>query len=110
MAKSALETEFKYKLRLLGLPEPVSEYRFHPVRKWRFDFAYPDKKIAFEVDGGIWSAGRHNRGSGYEGDAEKYNQAAINGWYVFRFTSGMIGDHRSTEILEQVKLILERGE
>ncbi len=102
-----LEKEFVFKLKAIGLPDPVNEYRFHPVRRWRFDFAYPEQKIAFEVEGGTWNGGRHNRGSGYEKDAEKYNQAAVLGWQVYRFTGGMIRDERSTEILEQVKLILK---
>ena len=25
---------------------PAKEYVFHPVRKWRFDYAFPDAKIA----------------------------------------------------------------
>lgn len=69
-----------------GIPEPVAEYRFHPVRRWRFDFAFPEYKIALEVDGGIWVRGRHNRGAGMQADMEKFNTAAGMGWRVLRAT------------------------
>lgn len=66
--------------------ECVKEYRFHPVRRWRFDYAIPDKKIAIEIDGGVWNYGRHNRASGYVADMEKFNAAASMGWVVLKFT------------------------
>ena len=46
----------------LNLPAPVPEFRFHPERKWRFDFAWPEHKIAVEQEGGVWIQGRHTRG------------------------------------------------
>ena len=65
--------------------ECVREYRFHPTRQWRFDYAIPDLRIAIEIDGGIWINGRHNRASGYLGDMEKFNAAATLGWVVLKF-------------------------
>lgn len=64
----------------------MPEYRFHSVRRWRFDYAWPDLHIALEVEGGVWTAGRHTRGSGFVKDMEKYNEAAIAGWTVLRCT------------------------
>ena len=69
---------------------PQREFLFHKKRKWRFDLAWPDLLIAVEVEGGIWTGGRHVRGEGYEGDCEKYNEAQLAGWMVLRFTPGMI--------------------
>lgn len=69
-----------------GIETPQSEYRFHPTRRWRFDYAFVDRKIGVEIEGGIWSGGRHTRGSGFLGDMEKYNEAGKMGWRVFRFT------------------------
>lgn len=66
--------------------ECVREYRFHPSRLWRFDYAIPDLRIAIEIDGGVWINGRHNRASGYLGDMEKFNAAASLGWVVLKFT------------------------
>jgi very-short-patch-repair endonuclease len=70
--------------RECGLPEPVFEYRFHPTRKWRFDIAFPSAKVAVEVEGGVWTKGRHTRPSGFRADMEKYNAAAVLGWRVLR--------------------------
>jgi hypothetical protein len=67
-----------------GLPAPVPEFIFARPRKWRFDFAWPDKMVALEIEGGVWSGGRHTRGAGFLGDMEKYNQAAVMGWRVVR--------------------------
>jgi len=73
-----------------GLPEPVTEHRFHPTRKWRFDAAIPSAKVAIEVNGGIWTRGRHMRGSGYIGDRMKINAAQILGWIVLEFATDQI--------------------
>lgn len=62
------------------------EHLFHSTRKWRFDLALPDHQIALEIEGGIWTQGRHVRGSGYENDMEKYNAAQEIGWRVARAT------------------------
>ena len=62
------------------------EYRFAAPRKWRFDYAWVDEMVALEVEGGIWTQGRHTRGKGVLGDMEKYNEAAILGWKVIRAT------------------------
>ena len=61
------------------------EYRFNPLRRWRFDFAIPMHAIAIEVEGGVWTQGRHTRGSGYIKDCEKYNSAVMLGWRVLRY-------------------------
>ena len=65
-----------------GLPVPVTEYQFHPTRKWRFDICWPDNKVAIEVDGGIWIAGGHNRGAQIKKDWEKRNTATVMGWRI----------------------------
>lgn len=69
---------------------PVTEYQFQPTRKWRFDFAFPDRKVAVECEGGTWNGGRHTRGSGFAADCEKYNAAAAAGWFVFRFDGNAV--------------------
>ena len=66
--------------------ECVKEYKFHPVRKWRFDYAIPEHKIALEVEGGVWTGGRHTSSVGFMKDMEKYNTATLMGWRVFRTT------------------------
>src|SRR5579871_3812123 len=87
--------------RSLGLPVPAPEYRFAPPRRWRFDFAWPAHRLALEVEGGVWSGGRHVRGKGYERDCEKYSEAALRGWRVLRVTSGMVKDGRALALLSR---------
>lgn len=73
-----------------GLPTPTPEYRFAPPRRWRFDLAFVDQKVAIEQEGGVWIQGRHSRGAGMVKDMEKYNAAGLLGWRVFRFTPQQI--------------------
>ena len=98
--KSDLELEFLSQVRLAGLPEPEREYRFHPTRRWKFDFCWPSKMVAVELEGGTWTGGRHTRPVGFEKDCEKYNEAAIMGWKVLRFTANMV---RSGEALTKTE-------
>jgi very-short-patch-repair endonuclease len=60
--------------------------------KWRIDLSYPLAKppIAIEVDGAVFSGGRHVRGGGVEKDCEKYCHLAIAGWRLMRVTSGQV--------------------
>lgn len=66
------------------LPVPACEHRFHPERKWRFDYAWPDYLVALEVEGGAFTKGRHTRPMGFLADIEKYNRATALGWRVLR--------------------------
>lgn len=83
---SALEAELARQMQLAGVPSPMPEYRFEPARRWRADFAWPDRMVMVEVEGGHWTGGRHTRGAGFEKDCEKYNEAALGGWSVIRVT------------------------
>lgn len=87
--KAALEQRFFDHWRMiaepLGLPRPEMQVRFHPERKWRFDFAFVGPKLAVEVDGGSFIGGGHNRGAGQAKDHEKQNEAVRLGWRVLRF-------------------------
>jgi len=93
-----------------GLPEPVPEYRFHPVRKWRFDFAWPLHMIAMEIEGGIWTRGAHVRAIHFMSDMEKYNEAAKMGWRVFRFTPQQYNKGIATDFLRGVFHVPETAE
>ena len=86
-AKSEAEVRFPLMVAALKLPDPEREYRFaQPERQWRFDFAWPGRMLAVEIEGGSWAGGRHTTGSGFAADLEKYNDAAIRGWRVIRLT------------------------
>jgi very-short-patch-repair endonuclease len=65
----------------------VQELPFHPVRKWRFDFALPVKMVAIEYEGIFSEKSGHTTHKGYIKDVEKYNEAQALGWDVIRFTA-----------------------
>jgi hypothetical protein len=87
-----------------GLPVPVAEFRFHPTRKWRFDFAWPDARVALEVEGSVPGVGgRHRSYDGWRADMAKYNAAATLGWRLVRCTPAT---RDSAETLEAVRAAL----
>jgi len=81
---SRLEKRFETLWRALGGPELEREFRFHPTRKWRADFAHLPSRTLIEIEGGIYVNGRHNRAAGFAADLEKYLEAALAGWRVIR--------------------------
>ena len=78
---------------------PVGEHIFFPIRKWRFDFCWPDQRIALEIEGGVFTEGRHTRGSGFINDMQKYNAAAYLGWRVIRTTWSQLNSPTMLDVL-----------
>jgi hypothetical protein len=89
-----------------GLPAPVTEHRFHPERKWRFDFAFPTVGVAVEVQGGIWTRGRHTRGAALKLEWEKLNTAAAMGWRILFCEPNEV---TTTAFAKRVKAAVEFG-
>lgn len=81
--------------------EVVKEYKFHDTRRWRFDYAFPAYKVAVEVDGGIWTGGRHINPAGYINDLEKLNTAASMGWLVLRITTADRFASKTYDLIQQ---------
>lgn len=98
---SHLTSHLARDIKAMALPEPSTEHRFHPVRRWRFDFAWPDVMLAVEVEGGVYANGRHSRGAGFTNDCEKYNEATLMGWRVLRVTAPQIKSGQAVEWLRQ---------
>lgn len=74
------------------------EVRFHPTRRWRFDVAIHELKLAFEIEGGTWRGGRHVNPIGFAKDCEKYNEAVKRGWKVFRLVPSMLNEEYFEEL------------
>lgn len=91
---------------------PLREFRFHPTRKWRFDLAWPELRVAVELDGATWHGGRHTSGAGYREDCLKLNAAVRAGWRVLRYTSTDLRERLACEKVQrtpkrrQVKAVL----
>lgn len=105
--ESTLESKFSLILRAYGqdLPAYEREYKGIPGRRYSFDFAYPNQKLAIELEGGVYNQGRHTRGAGYEGDCRKYNLMTLHGWRLLRFTSGML-DSEPEQCIDMVRKAL----
>jgi very-short-patch-repair endonuclease len=110
---SYLEQQFERLLLRHQLPQPIREYKFHPMRKWRFDFAWPKIKLAVEIDGGTFGGpkmlGNHAIGKRYQQDCIKQNAAMMDGWAVLRADREMVcteefGDVVKSMILKRIEL------
>jgi len=75
-----------------GWPAPVYELRFAPPRLWRFDLAWPGARLAVEIQGGIYTFGRHVRGPALLREWEKLNTAALDGWAVLLVSPDQVTD------------------
>jgi very-short-patch-repair endonuclease len=97
------ETILRRQIRAVGLPAAEAQHAFakNIGRGWRFDGAWPDLFVAYEVDGGSWSNGRHVRGLGFAEDCLKLSTAAAIGWRVLRFTTEQVEDGTAIRLLEQ---------
>ncbi len=101
---SRLENRFQMLWKAVDGPPLEREYRFHTERRWRADFAHLEARVLIEIEGGIWVNGRHNRAAGFNADLEKYLEAGLAGWRVFRFGSDQItleNVQRLAELLRQ---------
>lgn len=117
---SKLEQSFAMQCKAAGLPDMrwgENELLFHPTRKWRFDFAWEEFKVAVEAEGGTYTHGqtradkatgkravqksRHLTPTGYHEDCIKYAEAAILGWTVIRADAKMIKSGAALKLLER---------
>ena len=88
------------------------EYRWHPTRKWRSDFAIwrgeptgEMPRLLVEIEGVRWDKpGRHQRAEGMEKDCEKYAEALLAGYRVLRVTPRMVRDGRALQFIERAMI------
>lgn len=110
-AKQIAQT-FADQLAARGIATPEREYLFADRigRRWRFDFAWPDRLIAVEieglvvrrVDGHLQVLGRHASITGFKDDCEKYAWAAVFGWRVLRFEQSQVKSRFAAEMVGRV--------
>lgn len=108
VTKLTAEETFLEKWNEFGYPNSdiVRELHFHPTRRWRFDFAFPSRKVAIEVSG----RGRHQTVVGVRNDSEKNNAAVRLGWVVLYIpTSDIRGRNKFGESLLElfIELVCE---
>ena len=113
-ASSYLEDAFDLWCNQTGFPvnQYVKEFQFHPTRKWRFDFAWPNVAVAVEIEGLKWDGkGRHQTAKGFMDDAEKYEAALRWGWKVYRVPGPWIAESEERmiwrpQVMETLKMLL----
>jgi len=87
------------------LPEPVRQYKFCPTRKWPFDFAWVDAKLAAEIQGGAhMPRSGHNTAIGQWKDYEKWREAVLMGWRILPFNT--IDMQHPNDVVEFVARVL----
>ena len=97
---SKLERIMAFHLKAAKIPFE-REYRFHPTRRWKMDFAWPLVKVALEIHGGTFVRGAHSRGARQRKDFEKQNAAHLAGWTVYLADTTMVKDGTALKLIEQ---------
>jgi len=115
------QTEIKetYKDRLEGLLKRedsevlLKEYKFMYSRGWKFDYAFPQLKIAIEYDGIVYKPsqqrGGHQTPKGIINDQEKRNEAQVRGWIVLLANQTSIDNRTFIDQLERA-IKVRRGD
>ena len=99
--KLSPSAKFEILWKSLGGWGLMREYKFADGRRFRFDY-YHLTGVAIELEGGVWTRGRHTRPSGFLNDMEKYNLAASMGILVFRIPSHDISTKWLYQIIETI--------
>ena len=102
-----MKLDFLTQIKLNGLPKPVPEFKFHPTRKWRADWAWPEEKLIVEMEGGIFGncrrmqkSGWHQSISGMLDDKNKYNEMNMLGYSLLRFIPSEIKDGTAVRMIK----------
>lgn len=88
----------------------VPQVRFHETREWRFDFAIPSRKVAFEIQGGTYVRGAHSRGKQQTKDFEKHNEAIAAGWRLFYLDTKMLEPARIADEVAKLTAWIKEGD
>ena len=104
MVSRSKSVQFFALCEALGLPEPQPEYKFHEERKWRIDYFFEANgiRVALEVEGGVWTNGRHTRGAGFLKDMEKYNALSEAGIWLVRTTPSELLKVKTVELIKRI--------
>ncbi len=102
-SESMLEEKFLQLLLNYQFPLiPLQQHLFHKSRNWRFDFAWPSKLIAVEIQG--FGPG-HNSLQGMKNDYEKHNHAVIMGWKLLYFMAHDLEGFNQAQTLSTIRAL-----
>lgn len=115
---SAAEDQLFYHLKVMKVAPPEREHRFAAIhvglepgirdrlkrarlKDWRFDFAWPERMLAVEVEGG-GGAGRHTTAKGFREDMVKYHSAMDLGWTIYRCDKALVNSGAAAKLIEKL--------
>jgi hypothetical protein len=86
--QSHLELLFDAQIEEAELPPADEENYVIPgsPKRWQYDRVWLSYRVIVEIEGGVFTQGRHTRGMGFVKDCNKYNWATSQGWKLYRFT------------------------
>lgn len=99
---SEIEAIFDIQMRVEKLPAPKMNYQFDTSRGWMFDRAWPEYKLAVEIDGMA-----HRIKQRFESDIEKFAHALMQGWTVLHVSGKRVRDRTGVDWL--IELMYQRG-
>ena len=95
IGESNTERRWYESLLRAELPAPVPQFWVKVAgRRYRLDFAYPEVKLAIEVDG----FDPHNTRTAFDKDRARANDLVAAGWTVLRFTSESTQAHIASSV------------
>ena len=106
--KRDIEAILAFQLRALKI-DHETQFRFHPERRWKFDFAIPKFQLGIEVQGlaaptyskrGKLQLGGHQSIPGIKNDLEKYDEALRLGWKVYCCEQDMVITGRALKTIQ----------
>ncbi|MEZ5174718.1 MAG: DUF559 domain-containing protein [Acidimicrobiia bacterium] len=100
---SVLEARFRRLVDGARIDDYEVEYPIPWSPMERFDFAFPSRKLAIELDGFQW----HRSKKTFENDRRRDRDAVVNGWKVMRFTWSDISNSPSS-VVETVRTALRQ--
>lgn len=99
--ESVAEATFALFCRGAKLPPWKRNYRFWKGRKFELDFAWPDVKVALEIQGVVRGLlqGGHQTADGMRDDFIKHNKAVLDGWILILVTQGQVHSGYALEMI-----------
>lgn len=81
----------------------VKELEFCPGRKWRFDYALPEVKIAVEVEGGTYKTRTYRNKDGVliTTTGGRHNSATVLGWRLIRVVPAELLTNKTIDLIRQ---------
>ena len=105
-AESPMESEARLVMFDGGLPTPALQYEIvdRSGRRWRLDFAWPDRRVAVEYDGFDW----HSDPDTFRKDRQKRAALQENGWSLVSIVSDDVR-YRTGDMLRRIEVELQRA-